>query len=280
MLAANVCAADFVDDKAIDGLFRNHESPSEEKLENLRAFLLDFGLSLLGGEKPSIKDYGDLVEKISGRPDSHLLQTVLLRSMQQACYSNKNLGHFGLAYDSYTHFTSPIRRYPDLMIHRAINSKLEKNAFKVKDIETIAQHCSGSERTADEATRDVDSWLKCYFMQDKVGQLFEGTVAGVTGFGLFIELDDIYIEGLLHVTELGNDYFVYDKSKHAMIGERTHLSYRLGDRLKVKVAKVDLESIKIDFTLSDSLKNSAKTKKKQNKIFAPGKNKRSKKRRR
>ena len=280
MLAANVCAADFVDDKSIDGLFRNHESPSEEKLENLRAFLLDFGMSLSGGEKPSIKDYGDLVDKISGRPDSHLLQTVLLRSMQQACYSNKNLGHFGLAYESYTHFTSPIRRYPDLMVHRAINSKLEKNAFKVKDIETIAQHCSGTERTADEATRDVESWLKCYFMQDKVGQVFEGTVAGVTGFGLFIELDDIYIEGLLHVTELGNDYFVYDKSKHAIIGERTHLSYRLGDRLKVKVAKVDLESIKIDFTLADSSKSSAKVKKNQNKTFIPGKNKKSKRRRR
>ena len=280
MLAANVCAADFVDDKSIDGLFRNHESPSEEKLENLRAFLLDFGMSLSGGEKPSIKDYGDLVDKISGRPDSHLLQTVLLRSMQQACYSNKNLGHFGLAYESYTHFTSPIRRYPDLMVHRAINSKLEKNTFKVKDIETIAQHCSGTERTADEATRDVESWLKCYFMQDKVGQVFEGTVAGVTGFGLFIELDDIYIEGLLHVTELGNDYFVYDKSKHAMIGERTHLSYRLGDRLKVKVAKVDLESIKIDFTLADSSKSSAKVKKNQNKTFIPGKNKKSKRRRR
>ena len=164
------------------------------------------------------------------------------------------------------------------MVHRAINSKLEKNTYKVKDIETIAQHCSGTERTADEATRDVESWLKCYFMQDKVGQVFEGTVAGVTGFGLFIELDDIYIEGLLHVTELGNDYFVYDKSKHAMIGERTHLSYRLGDRFKVKVAKVDLETIKIDFTLADSSKSSAKVKKNQNKTFIPGKNKKSKRR--
>jgi len=260
MLAANVCAADFVNEESVDGLFRNHESPSEEKLENLRAFLLDFGMSLSGGDKPSIKDYGDLVNKISGRPDSHLLQTVLLRSMQQACYSNKNLGHFGLAYESYTHFTSPIRRYPDLIIHRAINSKLEKNSFKLKDIEKIAQHCSGTERTADEATRDVESWLKCYFMQDKVGQVFEGTVAGVTGFGLFVELDNIYIEGLLHVTELGNDYFVYDKSKHAMIGERTHLSYRLGDRLKVKVARVDLESTKIDFSLNNESKQSKKKK--------------------
>ena len=249
MLAANVCAAKFLIEDNIDGLFRNHECPSEEKLENLRNFLAEFGLSLQGGNKPTPKDYRDLVEKVSSRPEAHLLQTVLLRSMQQAVYSNKNLGHFGLAYDAYTHFTSPIRRYPDLIVHRAIKTKLLNKPFKLKDITKIAEHCSGSERTADEATRDVESWLKCYFMQDKVGQIFEGTVAGVTGFGLFIELDDIYIEGLLHVTELGNDYFTYDKNKHAMIGERTNLSYRLGDRLKVKVVRVDLETIKIDFAL-------------------------------
>ena len=249
MLAANVCAAKFLLDEDIDGLFRNHECPSEEKLENLRNFLAEFGLSLQGGNKPTSKNYRDIVEKVSSRPDAHLLQTVLLRSMQQAVYSNKNLGHFGLAYDAYTHFTSPIRRYPDLIVHRAIKAKLLNKSFKFKDITKIAEHCSGTERTADEATRDVESWLKCYFMQDKVGQIFEGTVAGVTGFGLFIELDEVYIEGLLHVTELGNDYFTYDKSKHAMIGERTSLSYRLGDRLKVKVVRVDLETIKIDFAL-------------------------------
>ena len=249
MLAANVCAAKFLLDEDIDGLFRNHECPSEEKIENLKNFLAEFGLSLQGGNKPTPKDYRYLVEKVSSRPEAHLLQTVLLRSMQQAVYSNKNLGHFGLAYDAYTHFTSPIRRYPDLIVHRAIKTKLLKKSFKLKDIIKIAEHCSGTERTADEATRDVESWLKCYFMQDKVGQVFEGTVAGVTGFGLFIELDEVYIEGLLHVTELGNDYFTYDKSKHAMIGERTNLSYRLGDRLKVKVVRVDLETIKIDFAL-------------------------------
>jgi ribonuclease R len=252
MLAANVCAAKFLLDEDIDGLFRNHECPSEEKLENLRNFLAEFGLSLQGGNKPTSKNYRDIVEKVSSRPDAHLLQTVLLRSMQQAVYSNKNLGHFGLAYDAYTHFTSPIRRYPDLIVHRAIKAKLLNKSFKFKDITKIAEHCSGTERTADEATRDVESWLKCYFMQDKVGQIFEGTVAGVTGFGLFIELDEVYIEGLLHVTELGNDYFTYDKSKHAMIGERTSLSYRLGDRLKVKVVRVDLETIKIDFALEGS----------------------------
>ena len=249
MLAANVCAANFLIDNKIDGLFRNHECPSEEKLENLRGFLNEFGLSLQGGNKPTPKDYKHLVKKISNRPESHLLQTVLLRSMQQAVYSEKNLGHFGLAYDAYTHFTSPIRRYPDLIVHRAIKTKLDNKLFKLKDLSKIAEHCSSSERRADEATRDVESWLKCYFMQDKVGQIFEGIVAGVTGFGLFIELDEIYIEGLLHVTELGNDYFTYDKAKHAMVGERTKLSYRLGDKLKVKVVRVDLESIKIDLSL-------------------------------
>jgi ribonuclease R len=263
MLAANVCAADFLHDDSIDAFFRNHESPSAEKLENLRAFLTDFGLVLNGGDKPTIKDYGDLVSKIADRPDTHLLQTVLLRSMQQAVYSNKNLGHFGLAYEAYTHFTSPIRRYPDLVVHRAIKSKLLKKTFDIKDIDKLAAHCSGTERRADEATRDVESWLKCYFMQDKVGQVFWGTVAGVTGFGLFVELDDIYIEGLLHVTELGNDYFTFDRSKHAMVGERTHLSYRLGDRLQVKVVRVDLESIKIDFTLLSSSRSEEKVKKKR-----------------
>ena len=267
MLAANVCAAEFLLEDNIDTLFRNHECPSEEKLENLRNFLAEFGLSLQGGNKPTPKDYRYLVEKVSTRPEAHLLQTVLLRSMQQAVYSNRNLGHFGLAYDAYTHFTSPIRRYPDLVVHRAIKSKLLKKPLKLKDIIKIAEHCSGTERTADEATRDVESWLKCYFMQDKVGQIFEGTVVGVTGFGLFVELDEVYIEGLLHVTELGNDYFNYDKSKHAIIGERTTLSYRLGDRLKVKVVRVDLETIKIDFTLEGAkakLKTIKPKKKKSN----------------
>jgi len=249
MLSANVCAADFLLDNDGDGLFRNHETPTPEKLENLRGFLLEFGLSLSGGDSPTSKDYGELIKKVTGRPDEHLLQTVLLRSMQQAVYSNENKGHFGLAYEAYTHFTSPIRRYPDLIVHRAIKEKLSKVKSTIKNISQIAMHCSGTERKADDATRDVESWLKCYFMQDKVGQIFEGIVAGVTGFGLFVELDDIFIEGLLHVTELGSDYFTYDKQKHAMVGERSNIQYRLGDRLKVKVVRVDLETSKIDFSL-------------------------------
>ncbi|MDG2253314.1 MAG: ribonuclease R [Methylophilaceae bacterium] len=249
MLSANVCAADFLLDNNSNGLFRNHETPTPEKLENLRGFLLEFGLSLSGGDKPTSKNYGELIKKVTGRPDEHLLQTVLLRSMQQAVYSKENKGHFGLAYEAYTHFTSPIRRYPDLIVHRAIKEKLAGKKSSIKNISQIAMHCSGTERKADDATRDVESWLKCYFMQDKVGKIFEGTVAGVTGFGLFVELDDIYIEGLLHVTELGSDYFAYDKQKHAMVGERTSAQYRLGDRLKVKVVRVDLETSKIDFSL-------------------------------
>ena len=260
MLSANVCAANFLLDNDDNGLFRNHETPTPEKLENLRGFLLEFGLSLSGGDSPTSKDYGELIKKVTGRPDEHLLQTVLLRSMQQAVYSNENKGHFGLAYEAYTHFTSPIRRYPDLIVHRAIKEKLNKVKSSIKNISQIAMHCSGTERKADDATRDVEAWLKCYFMQDKVGQIFEGTVAGVTGFGLFVELDDIFIEGLLHVTELGSDYFTYDKQKHAMVGERSSTQYRLGDRLKVKVVRVDLETSKIDFSLVGGEKRNKKNK--------------------
>ena len=279
MLSANVCAANYLLDNPGDGIYRNHETPSEEKLTNLRDFLLDFGLTLGGGSEPTVKDYGEILKKIANRPDSHLLQTVLLRSMQQATYSNKNRGHFGLAYSAYTHFTSPIRRYPDLMVHRAIKSHLSGKPSSIKNIEAMALHCSTTERTADDATRDVESWLKCYFMQDKVGQSFWGTVAGVTGFGLFIELDDIYIEGLLHVTELGNDYFTFDKARHAMVGEKTNLTYRLGDRLEIKVIRVDLDSIKIDLALLGSLKKPSK-KFKKSFIRSEKTNKKNKRRKR
>jgi ribonuclease R len=249
MLAANVCAANFLIEHEHPALYRIHEGPTEERLENLQIFLAEFGFMLGGGDKPSIKDYATLIEKIKGRPDEHLLQTVLLRSMQQAVYSPDNIGHFGLAYDAYAHFTSPIRRYPDLLIHRAIKATLEKKKMPASNWHLLGQHCSMTERRADDATRDVSSWLKCYYMQDKIGEIYEGTVAGVTSFGLFVAIDGIYIEGLLHVTELGNDYFTYDKARHAMVGERSHVIYRLGDRLKVKLVRVDLELSKIDFSL-------------------------------
>ncbi len=249
MLAANVCAANFLIEHEHPALYRIHEGPTEERLENLQTFLAEFGFMLGGGDKPSIKDYATLIEKIKGRPDEHLLQTVLLRSMQQAVYSPDNIGHFGLAYEAYAHFTSPIRRYPDLLIHRAIKATIEKKKMPKLNWHVLGQHCSMTERRADDATRDVSSWLKCYYMQDKIGEIYEGTVAGVTSFGLFVAIDAIYIEGLLHVTELGNDYFTYDKARHAMIGERSHAIYRLGDRLKVKLVRVDLELSKIDFSL-------------------------------
>ncbi len=250
MLAANVCASDFLKEHEQPALYRIHEGPTPEKLEALRTFMGEFGFGVGGGDTPHAKDYGKLITRFKGRPDEQLLQTVLLRSMQQAVYSPDNVGHFGLAYESYTHFTSPIRRYPDLLIHRAIKAVLNGTQYKSGDWHQLGQHCSMTERRADDATRDVNAWLKCYYMQDKIGEEFEGTVAGVTTFGLFVALDGVYVEGLLHVTELGNDYFTHDKARHEMVGERTGVKYRLGDRLRVKVARVDLETSKIDFVLA------------------------------
>ena len=249
MLAANVCAANFLSKNEHPALYRIHESPTPEKLELLRGFMGEFGFGVGGGDTPHAKDYGKLLAQIRTRPDAQLLQTVLLRSMMQAVYSPDNVGHFGLAYDAYAHFTSPIRRYPDLLIHRAINAVLNGDKYKAGDWTQLGLHCSMTERRADDATRDVTNWLKCFYMQDKIGEVFEGTVAGVTSFGLFVALDGVYVEGLLHVTELGNDYFHYDKGRHEMAGERTGVRYRLGDRLTIKVVRVDLETTKIDFTL-------------------------------
>ena len=259
MLAANVCAANFLQTHKHGTVFRVHEGPSLEKLELLRTFMAEFGFSVSGGDKPHAKDYAKLMSQIKGRFDEQLLQTVLLRSMQQAVYSPENLGHFGLAYEAYAHFTSPIRRYPDLLVHRAIKAVLNKKTYHVKDWDALGAHCSMTERRADDASRDVTNWLKCYYMQDKVGEIFEGTVSGVTSFGVFVALDDAYVEGLLHVTELGNDYFHYDKAHHEMVGERTHVKYRLGDRVTIKVARVDLETTKIDFSLVNKMGSLEKT---------------------
>lgn len=253
MLAANVCAADFLLTNEQTCLFRIHEGPTPEKLEALRLFMGEFGFGVGGGEKPSAKDYAKLMQRIKARPDAQLLQTVMLRSMQQAVYSPDNVGHFGLAYDAYTHFTSPIRRYPDLLVHRAIKAVVEGKRYQAKDWHQLGVHCSMTERRADDATRDVTNWLKCFYMQDKVGEVFSGTVAGVTSFGLFVALDEVYVEGLLHVTDLGNDYFIHDKARHEMVGERTGVRYRLGDRLTVKVVRVDLETARIDFTLAGTV---------------------------
>lgn len=249
MLAANVCASEFLKKHEHPALYRIHEGPTPEKLELLRTFLAEFGFGVGGGDSPQAKDYCKLLDRIKDRPDAQLLQTVLLRSMQQAVYSPDNVGHFGLAYEAYAHFTSPIRRYPDLLIHRAIKAVLNGEKYKAGDWSELGIHCSMTERRADDATRDVTNWLKCFYMQDRIGEVFEGTVAGVTSFGLFVALDGVYVEGLLHVTELGTDYFHYDKARHEMAGERTGVRYRLGDRLTVKLVRVDLETTKIDFTL-------------------------------
>jgi ribonuclease R len=250
MLAANVCTSDFLRDRDHPMLYRIHEGPTPEKLSALREFLKGFGLQLSGGDKPHARDFAKLLAKVKDRPDAQLIQTVMLRSLKQAVYSPDNLGHFGLAYESYTHFTSPIRRYPDLLVHRAIKAVLKRSHYGAGDWHQLGAHCSLTERRADEATRDVVSWLKCYYMKDRVGEVFNGSISGVTAFGAFVALDEVYVEGLAHVSELGSDYFHFDAAKHQLMGERTRKRYRLGDRVRVKVVRVDLDTSRIDFVLA------------------------------
>ncbi len=262
MLAANVAAARLFERKKMPALYRIHETPKEEKLSDLREFLGEMGLALPGGNKPTAQDYATLLASVKGRADAHLIQTVLLRSMQQAMYSSDNAGHFGLAYDAYTHFTSPIRRYPDLIVHRVIKHILAGGTaanldYSKAELQQIAEVCSGTERRADDATRDAESWLKCEYMRDKLGEEFDGTITSVQGFGLFVELDEIYIDGLVHITALDNDYYHFDPVGHRLSGERTGQVYRLGDRLRVKVAAVNLDERKIDFVLAPSAQKSA-----------------------
>ena len=254
MLMANVATAEYLAANHLPTLYRVHDKPKQEKLTALREFLAELGLSLRGGDTPSAADYGELLAKIRGRDDAHLIQTVLLRSMNQAVYSPENNGHFGLAYEAYAHFTSPIRRYPDLLVHRGIRHILsgqpsETFRYSVQDMLSLGEHCSMTERRADEATRDAMDWLKCEYMMDKVGQDFDGIITSVTGFGIFVELRDIYVEGLVHITGLGEDYFQFDPSHHRLLGERTRKIFRLGDKVRVQVARVDLDDRKIDFDL-------------------------------
>ena len=252
MLAANVCAADYLLSKKI-GLFRNHEKPKEEKLEILKSVLSDFKVHMEGGLSPDVKDYEELINKIKNKENFQMLQTMILRSMQQANYGAENKGHFGLAYEKYTHFTSPIRRYPDLVVHRLIKSFLYKKKLKTDNIEAIGNHCSSTERRADEATRDVENWLKCFYMKDRIGEKFDVVISSVTNFGIFVEIPRLHIEGLVHVTELGNDYFVFNKEKQMLEGEKTKKKFRLGDELAVKLIRVDLELGKMDFTYIKNL---------------------------
>ncbi|MBI4195307.1 MAG: ribonuclease R [Betaproteobacteria bacterium] len=251
MLAANVCASDFLRQNDQPMLFRIHEGPTPEKLAALREFLKGFGCSLTGGDEPHARDYAKLLSRVKDRPDAQLLQTVMLRSLQQAVYSPDNVGHFGLAYESYTHFTSPIRRYPDLLVHCAIKAVLARKRYDPGNWHELGEHCSMTERRADDATRDAVAWLKCYYMQDKIGEAFEGSISGVAAFGIFVALDGVYVEGLVHVSDLGKDYYHFDAGKHQLLGERTRQRYRLGDRVRVKVTRVNLDTSKIDFVLEE-----------------------------
>ncbi|OOZ34772.1 ribonuclease R [Solemya velesiana gill symbiont] len=254
MLAANVAAACLLLRKKQPGLYRIHDGPQAEKLLDLREFLGELGLGLGGGAKPTAKDYADLLDSVADRPDRHLIQTVLLRSMSQAVYSSENSGHFGLAFPAYAHFTSPIRRYPDLVVHRAIKHQLngmgaDEFEYSPTELQGLGESCSATERRADEATRDAISWLKCEYMMDKLGESFEGIITSVTSFGIFVELDEIYVDGLVHITALDNDYYHFDPVGHRLAGERTGQVYRLGDQVKIKVAAVNLDDRKIDFVL-------------------------------
>jgi ribonuclease R len=251
MLAANVCASDILQTHQHPALYRIHEGPTPEKLSDLREFLREFGLHLGGGDEPHAKDYARLLERIRGRPDTQLLQTVLLRSLQQAQYSPDNVGHFGLAYEAYTHFTSPIRRYPDLLVHRAIKAVLAGESYRPGDWRELGAHCSYTERRADEATRDVEAWLKCYYMRGRIGESFSASVSGVAGFGIFVALDEVYVEGMVHVSELGNDYYHFDASRHQLMGERTRRRFRLGDRVRVRLVRADLETTRLDFVRAE-----------------------------
>lgn len=256
MLLANIATARFLLRHKIPTLYRVHEGPTASKLADVREFLMEVGLKLPGKSKPDTKDYSDLLSTLKKRPDAHLIQTILLRSLSQARYQPDNLGHFGLAYSAYAHFTSPIRRYPDLLVHRAIRHVLAEQPIKsfeysAEQLQGLGEHCSVTERRADEATRDIVDWLKCDYMLQHVGDSFDGIIASVTSFGLFIELRDIYVEGLVHITQLSNDYYQFDAIHHRLRGERSGKVYRLGDPLRVQVARVDLDTKKIDFVLAD-----------------------------
>ncbi len=247
MLAANVCAGDFLVARGHPVLFRVHEEPAAERITALREFLGELGLQLPGGDAPKPKDYAQLLARIRERPDFALLQTMLLRSLKQAVYTPDNAGHFGLAFDAYVHFTSPIRRYPDLLVHRAIKACLANRRYDGVDWQAIGRQCSETERRADDAGRDVENWLKCWYMQDRVNDVFEGRISGVTSFGLFVTLDEYFVDGLVHISELGRDYFRFDAARHQLLGERTGKRYRLADRMKVKLVRVDLETRRMDF---------------------------------
>lgn len=295
MILANIAAANFMEKHKEPALYRIHATPSEEKLTSFRTFLSEFGLTLEGGLKPTTKDYAALLEKVKERHDHELIQTMLLRSLSQAVYHADNIGHFGLALEEYAHFTSPIRRYPDLTLHRGIKYLLAKEQgakrkttdtggyhYSFDEMDLLGNHCSMTERRADDATREVADWLKCEYMQDHVGGEFSGVISSVTGFGLFVRLDDLFIDGLVHISTLENDYYQFDAAKQRLIGENSGMQYRLGDKVRIKVEAVHLENKMVDFLLMGSERKprrAGKTaKEKAKKVFKELPSKASKKR--
>jgi ribonuclease R len=271
MLCANVATANFLEKHKIPALYRSHEGPTEKRLGNLQNFIGELGLTLTGGAKPGPLDYQTLFQQVKDRVDANLIQTMMLRSMSQAVYEPDNKGHFGLAYEAYTHFTSPIRRYPDLLVHRAIRSVIRSDApsknvrrvadqkplakdkiypYTLPDLIQLGEHCSMAERRADDATRDVNNWLKCEYLQAHLGDTFDGIITSVTGFGFFVELSNLYAEGLVHVSQLGSDFFVFDAGKQRLIGERTRLVFRIGDKVSVIITGVDLKERKVNLSLA------------------------------
>jgi ribonuclease R len=288
MLAANVCSADFIHDSKHAGLFRVHEGPTPEKVEVLRNYLKAIGVAMNVSDEPTPAQFQAIAQATKERPDAQQIHSMLLRSMQQAIYTPTNSGHFGLAYEAYTHFTSPIRRYPDLLVHRVIKAILAKKRYHLPALPTPGEahaklakrllkgqvakrkdsdeapvkasaenlawaaaglHCSANERRADEASRDVEAWLKCKYMRDHLGEEFSGVVSSATSFGIFVTLDDMYVEGLVHITELGGEYFRFDEARQELRGERTGMRYAIGSRVRVQVSRVDLDGRRIDFRL-------------------------------
>lgn len=259
MIMANVCAAQYIEKNNAEALFRVHDKPDADRLQTFRNYLREIGVEFTSSEQPTPHEFTNVIKKTEHRMDKELIQTMLLRSMKQAVYDGTNIGHFGLALEAYAHFTSPIRRYPDLIVHRVIKAIINKTNgnkackgakfYSEEEIGQLGEQCSTTERRADDATRDVADWLKCEFMQDHVGDVFDGVVASVTNFGLFVRLSEYHIDGLVHITSLASDYYRYDDLKQCLVGESYGLSYRLGDPLKVKVAAVNLDERKIDLVL-------------------------------
>lgn len=268
MIAANVQAAKFIRRHRIAGLFRVHAKPDPDRFDELRLYLLSLGLKVPHPDHVQPRDFARMAEQVADRPDAAAIYMAMLRSMSHAEYTPNNIGHFGLALDAYTHFTSPIRRYPDLLVHRAIRHILrggKPGAYRYgRDrMEHLGVLCSAYERRAEDATREVEAWLKCQFMEGRVGQQFPAVITGVTNFGAFVQIPELQIDGLVHVTSLGSDYFVFDAASQSLIGERSGRRYTLGDALDVIVARVDMETRRIDFHLADEPGRERRTRRKR-----------------